>query len=400
MDMYGAHPLGLNWYRLLSVYSDLGKKSNSSEKICDIGTELQTLKGDMETAIQGISTKLDTLIGAGTNKLSREDLIKLKQAVVDGMKEHVLKSPDQCAAPVVCKDDSVFFTDDVKEVLASLVKQKAAALELVNMSKMAHDIVGIKAGLGGAARMAADIESIKARLDRGIPLSDDDVKNVKKISKWQDVLENLGENIEAGFKAATDRNTPGTDAFTTHQNTLVDAIVTKINPVDSTKTAFRDALTSFFQERASFSDDDKETFADAVLAKLGTTIQLDEKSLQDIVQRVDRPVGFDDELYSKSTEEVLKMFGAKDKKPLLRAEYEKEHCLAYAEYIRDKPLYNSDLTLSKEQIYDHIRKSYTLPEDQEALNILSVFVDNAMTRIANDIGVLQLLQRYLLQMGY
>ncbi len=158
MNAYGAgnQPLGLNWYRLLSIYSELGSSANSHDKICNIGQELKKLDGKHDAAIKGINDKLNSLIQAGNVKLSGEDLSSLKEALVEGLAEHAEKSADRCAAPVVSDGESLIFTDDVKEVLASLVRQKAAVLRDVDLESMASDITSIRRALANHEETSED----------------------------------------------------------------------------------------------------------------------------------------------------------------------------------------------------------------------------------------------------
>ena len=125
-----AYPnIGLDWYRLLSIYSVLGSSKSMSQK--QIETELQTLRAlnvDVVNAIQSVNQTLRNLISRGKSKLTDQELAKLKQAVVDGMAEHVSRNPAQCSNPVACDGESILFTPEVREVLASLVEQKAAVL--------------------------------------------------------------------------------------------------------------------------------------------------------------------------------------------------------------------------------------------------------------------------------
>ncbi|CAM9208112.1 unnamed protein product [Ectocarpus sp. 8 AP-2014] len=218
MDVHGTRPLGVNWYRLLSVYSDLGKKTNSHEKICDIGTELQSFRADVETAMQGINTKLDDLINANKIQLSGDDLTKLKDDIVSGLKDHVQRSGQQCAAPVVCDGESLLFTDDVKELLENLVQQKASVSE----------------NLGN---MALDIAEIKTWGDKGISYTEHDAR---KLGEW---FEGLQNTVNRGFERADDRNTPGTEAFNNRLEPLSKAVAGKLLAEDAPLTkAFIDNI--------------------------------------------------------------------------------------------------------------------------------------------------------------
>lgn len=246
MAFYGGQPQqGLDWYRLLSIYHTLGKESSSHKEISDIGKELKTLHVDHNAAIQNINTQLTALIATNTNTLSAGDLSSLKQAIVDGMKQHADENPEQCAARVETDGESVLFTDGVKEVLAGLVRQKARVLEEVDFSKMIDDIGSIDAKLRADGKMDRDIESIKTRLDQGVPLLAADYLS---LTKWK-----------TEFDAAEARNNPSTQAFATRRDALADAIVAKMGNGDNSST----------DGRKSFSDDDKAALANAVVGKMG-----------------------------------------------------------------------------------------------------------------------------------
>lgn len=286
MDVYGGQASGLDWYRLLSIYSTLGGKSASHETISDIGKDLAKLDGKHDLAIQGINAKLDSLIrvgtaagtGAGTNRLSAQDLAALKQTIVDGMAEHAKKSAEKCAAPVVCDGESVLFTPDVKEVLASLVREKAAVLREVNLQQMARDIAQIDTKLRADAmrrdeqrdidatwmeglsdkqdKLTRHTASIESRLDQGLPPAADQANT---LTEWM-------EKIAISVTNADDRNNPDTKAFATRRDALAEAVVGKLGGTDN---AFRTAL------------------AEAVVAKMVPgTIKLDDGTVADIVNGI------------------------------------------------------------------------------------------------------------------
>lgn len=100
-----------------------------------------SFRADVGTAIQGINTKLQQLIDAHKIELSSDDLTRLKDDIVSGLKDHVQSSGEQCAAPVFCNDDSVFFTEDVKNMLGDLVRQKAEG-SLSPDGKGIHEALG------------------------------------------------------------------------------------------------------------------------------------------------------------------------------------------------------------------------------------------------------------------
>lgn len=65
---YQGDPLGLQWLPMLALYSNIGNKANSHEKIFDLGTELQELDGKHDDAvIQTVNGKIDDLIQKGLN---------------------------------------------------------------------------------------------------------------------------------------------------------------------------------------------------------------------------------------------------------------------------------------------------------------------------------------------
>lgn len=240
MAFYGGQPQqGLDWYRLLSIYHTLGKESSSHKEIIDIGKELKTLNGNHNAAIQGINAQLSILIARNTNTLSAGDLASLKQAIVDGMKQHADENPEQCAARVETDGESVLFTDDVKEVLTGLVRQKARVLEEVDFSKMIADIGTIDAKLRTDGKMDRDIESIKTRLGSGVPLLDADYN---AIIKWKTEFEKDSAKLISGFDAAEARNNPSTQAFATRRDALADAIVAKMGNTGDASTRADAAL--------------------------------------------------------------------------------------------------------------------------------------------------------------
>lgn len=250
MDVYGGHPLGFDWYRLLRIYSTLGSKSTSHEKISDIGKELAKLDGKHEAAIRGINAKLDSLINAGTSRLFTGDLSQLKQTIVDGMAGHVNQNADQCAAPVVCDGESVLFTPDVKEILASLVEQKAAVLREVDLQKMAQDIVSIDTKLGVDAARIDDERDIAAGRMKGIGEKQDAIeKNMVTLVAQTD---NFKSRFEKGVPLAVDD-----EAFTNN------------------------ALGTFFADRGSFSDGDMAALAEAVVEKMGDADNTDIQAFGD-----------------------------------------------------------------------------------------------------------------------
>ncbi|CAM9497374.1 unnamed protein product, partial [Pylaiella littoralis] len=188
MNVIGGHPnSGLDWYRLLSIYSTLGSsKSNSRVKTSELEKELEALKslnGDVVKAMQGISTKLDSLIQAGNSKLSGDDLTELKRSVVDGLKDHVAANPRQCADPVACDGESILFTDDVKEVLASLVAQKARVLQEADLPQMARDIGSIGTKLGSEATLAE--------------------AGRRQMYTWMDTIDEKQESLSEAIKEST-----------------------------------------------------------------------------------------------------------------------------------------------------------------------------------------------------
>lgn len=351
MDVYGTHPLGLNWYRLLSIYSDLGKKSNSYEKVCDIGTELKTLQGDVVTAIDGINAKLDKLIGAGTHKLSGEDMTELKQAVVDGMKEHVQSSGERCAAPVVCNDESVFFTDGVQEVLASLVREKARVLQQVDMSEMASSIESIKEKIGSGVPLAEDglaglLHEWMGDLSNNGTVVANTLKKGQALSRdaektFSAILEAMQTRIEDGFREASDRNTPDASTIAARRDALAEAVVAKMRGADLPAPGHDSATVTL-------DDASVKRIVNAVLAG---------KSVSYEPQEPDKH-----SLYTLSTEEIRQMFINKDDDLLLEEEEYIAQAVRYSRYVtnsssRGGVAYNKNL-LTTSQILNDLALRY------------------------------------------
>lgn len=130
MNTYGNQPLGLNWYRLLSVYSALGSSANSHENSCDIGEELKKLDGKHDVAIQGISAKLDSLIQASGLNLSDDDMTDLKQKIVAKLGEVASRTGanTQPSAPVSCNYEGIVFDDEARQILADVVRAEIKTL--------------------------------------------------------------------------------------------------------------------------------------------------------------------------------------------------------------------------------------------------------------------------------
>jgi len=392
MNVYGGPPMGLDWYRLLSIYSTLGNNSKSHEKLCDIGKELAKLDGKHDAAIAGINAKLDSLIAAGTNRLSPADLSELKQTIVDGLAGHVSQNAGQCADPVVCDGESVLFTPDVRKILASLVEQKAVAMQ--------HD---------GIPSIARDINRINTRLDEGVPWTGADAD---KLGDWFEYIEEQGDKlaalVAAGFSGAADRH----DLLKT---TLAEAVVAKMGTVDAPSTqAFTDALGAFFDNRDSLSEGDTRVLAEAVFEKMRSTdntdrqenpvyqkfieilakvreegVQIPEPTIQRILDAVDRPPDFDEELYLMNIRDVLQLFDNKDKRLIVTKGLEQLKNID--NYVRNKRIYSHNQgTLNVDLVVKHVEsRGHTLDDT------MNTRIQKLLQNFHNDVNSLRMLHSIL-----
>ncbi|AAK14611.1 unnamed protein product [Ectocarpus sp. 4 AP-2014] len=387
MDVHGTRPLGVNWYRLLSIYSDLGKKSNSHEKICDIGTELQSFRADVGTAIQSINTKLDDLINANKIELSGDDLTRLKDDIVSGLKDHVQSSGQECAAPVVCNGESVFFTDDVKELLSDLVRQKSGSLSPGGNGRdeQNYKALGrIEECLGDLSNKT-DSDAIKTQLQAlqdtisnqaGLTAQDKETIAREIASKVcedesfrftddvNEVLASLVEQKAEALKPDGETKRIATALIAYIEKTLSGAITGAGKRFDSvaTKSELEGLRKSIIQKMHSMSS--------PVDAPDSATITLDDASVQRIVDTLltqnreedaniepwepDKP-----DLYKIDTENIRQMFVEKNDDLMLQsAEYEDE-ALRYSRYIvvaGDE--YNKDSVITKKQIVSDLNQRY------------------------------------------
>lgn len=377
MNADGNQPLGMNWYRLLSIYSELGSSTNSHEKICDIGQELKKLDGKHDEAIQGINGKLDSLIQAGNVKLSSEDLSSLKAAVVEGLAKRAHESADQISAPVVSDGESLIFTPDVKEILASLVQQKAKVLSDVDLEKMAAQITSIDVRLKADAKvveaekvlLAANIKGIMSRLEKGCPMLKSDA----------DTLNEWHEKIEKGLNKAAERDDPVNQAFATRRDALAEAVVAKMVGTDNTfGTALADAVAEKLGARggwSSLSSDEMDVLATAIAAaqaesltalatEQGTLKQTLEEGLRAINRKLVEeerrggegevggegeetpvvPEGDDDDINAMAIDKVKKLFEEGDERLYIAFKMRAETALELSMKRRDRGAVSTEIS--------------------------------------------------------
>ncbi|CAN0572824.1 unnamed protein product [Ectocarpus sp. 12 AP-2014] len=380
MDVHGTRPLGVNWYRLLSIYSDLSKKSNSHEKICDIGTELQSFRADVGTAIHGINTKLDDLINASKIKLSGDDLTRLKDDIVSGLEDHVQSSGERCAAPVVCNGESVVFTDDVKKLLSDLVRQKAEG-SLSPDGKGIYEALGrIEACLENRSS-AADLEAIGKKLKA---LQDTISHQVGMTAEEKRALA-----TEIALKVCSDRSVRFTDDVNEVLASLVEQKAEALKPGGETEriaTALiahiDQALTSVGKRFDSVATTrELEGLRKSIIQKVNAmrspvdapdsaTITLDDASVQRIVNMLLTEKREEDgsiepqepknrELYKLDTATIREMFINKNDELLLYGENYVDEATRYSRCIEDSgDEYNKGSVITKEQIASDLEKRY------------------------------------------
>lgn len=218
MDLHGTRPLGVNWYRLLSIYSDLllaespthMKNYATLEPSCKVSEQI-----DVVTAIHGINTELDDLINANKFDLSSDDLTRLKDDIVSGLKDHFQSSGEQCAAPVVCNGESVFLTEGVKNMLADLVRQKAEG-SLSPGGQGISEALGRIVGYLEDRPSAAGLEAIE-----------------KKLQDLQDTISQQGGVLatEIASKVCSDESSRFTDDVNEVLKTLVEQKAEALNPM-------------------------------------------------------------------------------------------------------------------------------------------------------------------------
>lgn len=310
MDLHGTRPLGVNWYRLLSIYSDLGKKSNSHEKICDIGTELQSFRADVGTAINGINTKLQQLIDTNKIKLSTDDLTRLKDDIVSGLKDHVQSSGERCAAPVYCNGDSVFFTEDVKNMLGDLVRQKAQWSQSHGGKSIKEALDEIQTCLGGfatRAQMEKFLQTIEQKHAMSTEVITDIVNRIStNICTQQSTFftEVKKERVEnALLDTLRDWNNLNSGEMRREFNLLGGRLQKIINDGQITKGSLKNIFEEVLREQGPSIL--PETVADAVAQKMGET---DIKALKIAMSRFD-PAIFDMKQFVDELKNDLTNFG-------------------------------------------------------------------------------------------
>lgn len=405
MNAYRNQPLGLDWYRLLSIYSELGSSTNSYDKICDIGQELKNLDGKHDAAIQGINEKLDSLIQAGNVKLSGKDLSSLKEAVVQGLAKHAEKSADQCAAPVVSDGESLIFTGDVNKVLASLVQQKADLKKMADIVDSIDQTLVADATRTGAekavldqnvATILSEISHIKSRLDQGISMTKADAD---AFHKWH-------EKIQKGVADAAGGNNPGPEALAARRDALAEAVVAKMGSADSTllSTALARAIAEKMGTRGgcgSLSEAEKDALATSIAKKVGTGGGRSSRAPSATASNIIPPDGFDEELHKMSTEDVLKLFDAKDSRLYVAGEDYRSIIGDEYEYMLGSTEYNTEEDLTLPKIYEHINKRYKFTPEKTGMftwttDPVRPQVDLLLLGETSDICMIRYLHTYLI----
>jgi hypothetical protein len=450
MNAVGGHAsLGLNWYTLLSIYSTLG--SDKSKKIENELKTLKSLNGAVVKAIQSINTQLGSLIKAGSLKLSGDNMTELKKSIVEGLKGHVAANSNKCADPVVCDGDSILFTDDVKEILASLVTEKARVLQEVDLRKMARDISGIE----------ANITDVKNRVKNGLPLTDSDTS---RLNEWFHILEKNDTEL-ATIKDAIGKEISMADAerllasegrktIDEKQESLTKAIEANTETVASCNPeALTTSLREIFEGREGLSEADHEALAKAVVEKMATTDDPETDAFKEalakaVVEKMvqnastvgpssrlsedelnalaaplaeitvepdeeDRPPGFNDELppgfneelYMMTTAEALHLFQKKDGMLDVRLNFRfniGRKVMSFSEYAGGKTKYRQQSELTSKTLLDHAMHRWSsqmwfrLKLPDEEVTPLSNFVDKVISTIPNDISRLQAVHHFLL----
>lgn len=281
MDVYSSPNIGLQWYRLMSIYSTLGKKSSSHEDSCDIGKELAKLNGKHEAAIEGINLKLNTLINAGNFGLPGADLAKLKQAVVEGMGEHAEKAGDKCEAPVVCNGESVFFTQDVKDVLASLVQEKARVLQGATSTRLSDtekdDLVSrigqkvIDVNAGNAKKIEDTWRITKRNSKDGVSLADIDLEAI--VGALSDQIKSTHAATTAALtNALSSISSDGVKLAGIDLEAIVEELTAQIKSTHiATTETLKEALDLLSTSGVNLSDNDKAAIVDALTAQIKST---------------------------------------------------------------------------------------------------------------------------------
>lgn len=166
--MYAIHPnnpygLDMEWFKLLALYSNIGKKSNSDDKFSELGEELKRLHGNHDMVIKGINDKIQSLIErrGGGPIVSEENLRDLKEKIVAELGK-VASNRDSSAAsePVVCNHDGVIWTDDALDTLKTTV-QSVMANGFSKQGQLLDDIktnqVGFLETVGGWNRSISNL---------------------------------------------------------------------------------------------------------------------------------------------------------------------------------------------------------------------------------------------------
>lgn len=206
---------------MLALYSDVGNKSNSHAKKCELGEELKKLDGKHELVIQGINDKIDSLISKGNGggaSISDADLVDLKAQIVAKVGEVAsVRNASATPEPVTCNFDGVVWTPDALATLETTVRSVMASAPLKDtvtngFSRQGQLLVDLKESLKSVSKqegidaisknLGDRIQAISSKMDdwKGPQTSEgDDVEEVPELQKkdWLSVLEAQAESLTA-----------------------------------------------------------------------------------------------------------------------------------------------------------------------------------------------------------
>lgn len=314
-------PYGLEWYKMLALYSDAGNKSNSHAKKCELGEELKKLDGKHELVIQGINDKIDSLIsrgGGGGASISDADLVDLKEKIVAELGKVALDRIASAASePVTCNFDGVVWTPDALDALKTTVRSVMESAPL-------KDTV-----TNGFSRQGQLLGELKESL-----------KSVSRQERVDVLSKNLGDRIEAISSKIDDwkEGPPGSEGSAVIKEEQEDSEeVPELQKKDwlNVLEAQADSLTALAAEQENLRQTVARGFKN-ISNFLGDYDEEANMSGEYSEEANEAPREYGDEIYSKSVQDVIQMFKDADSALMIKEHPPNDVAKAISAYRKNR----------------------------------------------------------------